>query len=166
MLVSMGYVNECEVTLEPDEAWMDEVWSRRSGVMSRSHSSKCQATHHFPLPLSFLFQPLSHYLSLFVKHSPPCTHDQPLPTSLFYLLSLPPALPSCLLCLSLTLFLTHFFLSPVRLLTLVLSFARLSSLTPALTPLSRSISLFSWKRAFPPGREPDSGCFGSGHPHR
>lgn len=138
----------------------------RSGVVSRSHSGKCQATHHFSLPLSFLSQPLFHYLSLSVKHSQPRTHDHPLPASLFYLPSLPPALPSCLpLLISHSISLLFFFY-PVRFLTLIPSLALLSFVTLALTPLSCSVSLFSWKRAFPPGREPDSGCVGSGHPHR
>lgn len=33
------------------------------------------------------------------------------------------------------------------------------------TVSSLSLSLFSWERAFPPGREPDGSCVGSGHPY-
>lgn len=117
---------------------------RRLGVVSRSqclhqglterpHSGKCQPTHHFPL-LLLLFTFFFSYLSLFVKHSRPYTHDHPFPASVLYLPSLPPGSPFLLpLVISHSVFHTFkkiFFLSHVLFFTLILPLSGVFSSSP------------------------------------
>lgn len=147
--VSMWYVNEREV--EPDWAGVDEV-GEVGGFMSRSQSGKCQTAHHSSLLLSVLFQPLFS-LSVSLCKTLRGVHTwSPAPR----LSALSPSSSTG------SPFLLYLSLSHPR----PFSLRCLFSDSRSDSPLSRSISLSSWKRAFPPGREPDSGCFGSGHPHR
>lgn len=121
---------------------MEPGWvkRRRSGSVSRSHSGKCQATHHFSPPLSFLFQPLFHYLSLFVRHSQPHTRMSSLSPPLCFIS--PPFLPPSPFPAYLSLYFRRIFY-PVRFLTVIRSRSAVFSDSPTLTLLFLLSSLSS-----------------------